>query len=82
MNSDPDETLNIDEVKECAEDTLNEWLQGYFTVNTDLTYPKQVRFRRQTDGSYRATDPGGYVHFGDFKITVVVEKVKDAERYE
>jgi hypothetical protein len=75
------EELTTERVREIAEATMEEWLDGYqYSMNVDGSIGNQIQLRRMADGSYRA-DPGdgprAHGTLGTFKISVTVERVPD-----
>lgn len=69
--------VNPEHFENVAKETLQEWLQGYVELddNNTTTGKRQVRVTRLRDDVYQVTDPGGYVHYGNFRINVSVEEV-------
>jgi hypothetical protein len=77
----PDPT--IEQIREIAEGTMAEWLDGYQTVmNEDGRFTLEVQFRQMADGTWRVDDSDGVRANGDrgtYRISVTVERVDRPE---
>jgi len=77
----PDPT--IDQIRDIAQDTLNEWLAGYQSVmNDDSRFGLGLQFRQMADGVWYVDDSDGVRAKGArgmYRITVAVERIDGPE---
>jgi hypothetical protein len=70
--------LTAEQVREIAQNVMDEWLGGYHY--TELALTPQIQLRRMADGSYRADPsdgPRAQGALGTFRIGVMVERLDE-----
>lgn len=73
------EQITTDQVREIAQATMGEWLDGYqYPMTENGDFQPQVQFREMADGTW-CVDPSDGVRaageLGTYRITVTVERV-------
>ncbi len=73
----------IEQIREIAEGTMAEWLDGYQSVmNEDGRFTLELQFRQMDDGTWRVDDSDGTRANGDrgtYRISVTVERMDRPE---